>query len=346
MRGREVVRVGLLLPFSIRPQDAAALYNAAELALFDHGNQNTLLIPRDAGSDEASANAAARALMNDGADIIIGPVLREGVAGAAHAAASQNVPVIGFSSDRTIGGNGVYLLSFQLEDEVARIVSYAASQNIRTIALLAPSNEYGRRVEGALRVEAAQRGVTIVHSQLYNRTDTDAAAAATALAATLATRPAQGVLIAESGTALRSIAVTLVNAGVDRSRVRFIGTSVWAGDAQREPALAGGWYVSPDPTARTDFESRYQAAFGQPPTRLSSLGYDAVALAALLSRDRGARGFSRGSIENREGFAGSDGLFRFGANGAIERGLAIIEVRPNETHILDAAPRRFPESGT
>ncbi|HNS86666.1 MAG TPA: hypothetical protein PKH09_07165, partial [Parvularculaceae bacterium] len=43
-------------------QDAAALYNAAELALFDHGNQNTLIIPRDAGSDEASANAAARAL--------------------------------------------------------------------------------------------------------------------------------------------------------------------------------------------------------------------------------------------------------------------------------------------
>jgi branched-chain amino acid transport system substrate-binding protein len=125
-----------------------------------------------------------------------------------------------------------------------------------------------------------------------------------------------------------------------------MGTSVWAGDAQREPALAGGWYVSPDPSARTDFESRYAAAYGAPPTRLSSLGYDAVALAALLSRERGAQGFSRGAIENGEGFAGSDGLFRFSANGAIERGLAIIEVRPNETHILDAAPRRFPESGT
>ncbi|HYD72677.1 MAG TPA: penicillin-binding protein activator, partial [Candidatus Binatia bacterium] len=61
MRGRDIVRVGLLLPFSLRPQEATALYNAAELALFDHGNQGTLLIPRDAGSDESSANAAARA---------------------------------------------------------------------------------------------------------------------------------------------------------------------------------------------------------------------------------------------------------------------------------------------
>jgi hypothetical protein len=73
---------------------------------------------------------------------------------------------------------------------------------------------------------------------------------------------------------------------------------------------------------------------------------DADASAALLSRDRGSQGFSRGALENREGFAGSDGLFRFNTNGAIERGLAIIEVRPTEVTVLDAAPRRFPESGT
>jgi outer membrane PBP1 activator LpoA protein len=166
MRGRQIVRVGLLLPFSLRPQDAASLYNAAELALFELGNENTLLIPRDAGATEESANAAARALLGDGADIIIGPVLREGVAGAASAASGQNVPVIGFSSDRTVGGDGVYLLSFQLEDEVARLVSYAASQNIRSIALLAPANEYGRRIESALRAEAQAHGVTVVTSKL------------------------------------------------------------------------------------------------------------------------------------------------------------------------------------
>jgi len=346
MRGREVVRVGLLLPFSLRPQEANALYNAAELALFDHGDQNTLLIPRDAGADEASANAAARALVADGADIIIGPVLREGVVGAANAARGENIPVIGFSSDRTIGGNGTYLLSFQLEDEISRIVSYAAQHNIRTIALLAPSNEYGRRVEQSLREEARLHGVTIVHSRLYNRTDAEASAAATAVANALRTQPAQGILIAESGTALRAIGTALVQAGVDRSQVRFMGTSVWAGDAQREPTLAGGWYVSPDPAARTSFEGRYQSSYGTAPTRLASLGYDAVALAALLSRNGGPNGFTRNQLENGEGFSGSDGLFRFRSNGAIERGLAIIEVRQNEVATLDAAPQQFPRSGT
>jgi ABC-type branched-subunit amino acid transport system substrate-binding protein len=344
MRGREIVRVGLLLPFSLRPQDAAALYNAAELALFDHGNQNTLLIPRDAGADEFSASAAARALVNDGADIIIGPVLREGVAGASTAARVGNIPVIGFSSDRTVGGNGVYLLSFQLEDEIARIVSYAASQNVRSIALLAASNEYGRRVESSLRAEAARHGVAITQAQLYSRTDADASAAATALAASMRTAPTQAILIAESGSPLRAIGIALVRGGVDQRQVRFIGTSVWAGEAQREPALAGGWYVAPDPSVRSGFETHYQSTFGEEPTRLASLGYDAVALAALLSRDGGPRGFARSRLENSVGFSGSDGLFRFRSDGAVERGLAIIEVRPSEVFVLEAAPRSFPRS--
>ena len=66
-----------------------------------------------------------------------------------------------------------------------------------------------------------------------------------------------------------------------------------------------------------------------------------MALATTLSRSGGPQGFSRGAIENREGFAGSDGLFRFDDNGSIERGLAIMEVRANTVGVLDPAPHRF-----
>lgn len=342
MANRRIVRVGLLLPFSLRPQDAAALYSAAELALFDHGDQNMLLIPRDAGADAPTAAAAARALVNDGADIIIGPVLREGVEGASEAVRGQNIPVIGFSSDRTVASGGVYLLSFQLEDEIARLVSYASTRGIRSIALLAPSNEYGRRVESALREEAARRGVTVPAVQLYSRNDTEAAAAAGRMATALQATPAQAILVAESGTPLRAIGPALVRGGVNLRQVKLLGTSAWAGgDAQREPTLAGGWYVSSDPAARTDFEARYQSIFSREPTRLSSLAYDAVALAASLSRQDGAQGFSRGALENQEGFLGSDGVFRFRSNGTIERGFAIMEVRAGAVAPIDPAPRRF-----
>jgi branched-chain amino acid transport system substrate-binding protein len=352
MRGRQVVRVGLLLPFSARPQEATALYNAAEMALFELGGGNTLLIPRDAGVNEATAAATARALIDDGVDIIIGPDLRDGVAGAASAARRENVPVIGFSSDRGVAGDGVYLLSFQLEDEITRLVSHAVRRDIRTMALLAPANEYGRRVESALRAEATRQGVTIVAAQLYSRAGGEAAAAATAMAQTLAANPPQAILLADTGARLRSIASALVAGGIDRSRVRFMGTSVWAWDGedrvepQREPSLLGGWYVAADPTLRADFERRYREVFGREATRSASLGYDAVAIASLLTRQSGARGITRGALETNQGFAGSDGLFRFNPAGGIERGLAVIEVGQNTVTVVDAAPRRFPGAGT
>jgi ABC-type branched-subunit amino acid transport system substrate-binding protein len=343
MAGRPITRIGLMLPFTTRPAEADSLYRAAELALFDHGTPGMLLIPRDSGGDGTAAMAAGQALVRDGADIVIGPVLRDGVEGVARVVRSQQIPVIGFSSDRTVAGNGVYLLSFQLEDEIARLVAFAASRGINSIALLAPSNEYGRRVDQALRSEAQRHGVRIVASQLYTRTDQEAAAAARRLAQGLSGSPAQGIVIAESGTTLRAIGPALVQAGVNLRQVRLLGTSAWAGgDPQREPTLAGGWYVAPDPAARTEFEQRYRQAFGQAPsTRLASLSYDAVALVSLLSADRGSSGFTRQGIERSEGFLGADGVFRFRPDGSIERGLAIMEVRAGGSTPVDVAPRRF-----
>ena len=38
--------------------------------------------------------------------------------------------------------------------------------------------------------------------------------------------------------------------------------------------------TTPDPTLRADFEKRFQENYGTAPARLSSLAYDATALAA------------------------------------------------------------------
>ena len=42
------------------------------------------------------------------------------------------------------------------------------------------------------------------------------------------------------------------------------------------------------------------------------------------------------------GFTGVDGIFRFLADGKVERGLAIIEVERDGTKVIDPAPERFP----
>lgn len=340
MTGRNIVRIGLLLPFASRPAEAGALYQAAELAVFTYGEPGTLLIPRDSGATAASAADAVRLLLRDGADVILGPVERDTVVGAAQVARERNVPVVGFSSDRTVAGDGVYILSLPLEEDVRRIVDYAAGKGLRSYALLAPENDYGRRVEAALRAEAAARGASVTLTQFYTRTDRDAAAAARTLATQLRRTPVQAILIADGGSVLRATGPALLIGGVNMGQVKLLGTGAWAGgDTQREPTLAGGWYASPDPALRADFEQRYRTAFNRAPSRIASLGYDGVMLAIEAAKQSRQGDISRATLERPDGFTGADGVFRFRADGSIERGLAILELRQQGPAAVDPAPR-------
>jgi ABC-type branched-subunit amino acid transport system substrate-binding protein len=340
--GQDLTRIGLLLPFSQRAQDAEAFYNAAELALFERGQDTTLLIPRDAGATAGDAETAARDLVREGADIILGPLLRDQVVGAGRAARNADLAVIGFSTDVAVAGGGVYLLSFPLEEEVIRIVDYAVSRGLRTFALLAPAGEYGTRVETVMRRRLAERQATLAVTRTYARGDREAGDAASALAASAGSLGVQAVLIADGGATLRTIGPALVSGGLNLGQVRLLGTGAWAGtEASREPTLAGGWFAAPDPAGRRAFESKYQETYRAAPPRLASLAYDGVSLATFMSRDQGRTGISRSALERADGFLGADGVFRFRRDGTVERALAVLEVRPGGPVVIDAAPRRF-----
>ena len=348
MTGRPLARVGLLLPFASVQTEAQSLYEAAELALFEANDTNLLLIPRDSGGDMNASNAAAQTLIRDGADVIVGPLLAQGVVGVVRAtgAASPRPPVIAFSSDSAVAGNGAYLLSIPFEEEVTRILDYAVRQNVTRFALMAPDSEYGHRVDNALRQQAAARGATIVASQFYQRGEREAAAAAALIAPNARAFNAQAMIIADSGPPLRAIGPALLTAGLNLQTTKLIGIGWYGGDAQREPTLAGGWYAGPDPNVRAAFEQKYRAAYNRAPTRLASLAYDAIAIAEALSKELGGAGITDQALQRPDGFVGADGLFRFRPNGTIQRALAILQVQAAGPIVLEAAPRTFPGSGS
>lgn len=345
LEGRPISRLGLLLNFSTLPQESEALYNAAELALFEQNDPSLLLIPRDAGTGAGPAATAAEVLGKDGAEVIVGPLVRDSVLGARTPARRAQAPVIAFSTDRTAAGDGAYLLSFQSEEEVARIVTFAVRQGLSRIAVLAPDSEYGRRTEAEARRVARLANGQVVASQLYTPTPAGAAAAAQVFAPTLLAAGAQAVLIPGDASAASAAAEVLTRDGADASRVRLLGLGQWGvGPGFRYPSLAGAWVAAVDPGARREFERRYRAAYGKEPIRLASLAYDAVTVAAALART--PEGATRQQLERPEGFQGADGLFRFRSDGTIQRALPVFEVRANGTYgVLDAAPQTFPPPG-
>jgi len=341
------VRVGVLLPFSNGSAATRALaqsmLKAAELALFDAKNQNIVLITADEGGSPDAAAQGARNLLAQGAEIIIGPLFAQSVSAVAPIARDRAVPVISFSTDRNVAGDGIYLLSFQPENEVKRIVDFAAAQGRSNFAALVPQTIYGDRVAKAFQDEVTAKGGKITDIEHFAATPDALAAQAQAVTAS---KP-DAILVAQGGALLRGTGPALAAGGVDGNKIRLLGTGLWDDPANvKESALSGGWFAAPSPSADEAFDAKYKNAFGNNPPQLATLAYDAVSLAALLSSGAPYHRFTPAALGDPNGFAGVNGIFRFNPDGTSERGLAVLGVDPNGFTTVSPAPATFQPQGS
>lgn len=341
--GRTPVRVGVLLPFSNGSAAtrtlASSMMKAAELALFESRNRNLLLMSADEGSGGHEAVAAARTLLAEGAEVIVGPLFAQSVLAVAPLTRDHGVPLISFSTDRKVGGDGVYLLSFQPENEVRRIVLYAASRGHSGFAALIPSTVYGAHVAQAFQGSVQEAGGHVLDTENFAPASGDIAAPVERLARA---KP-DAILIAQGGSLLRDIAPTLAADGANSQQVQYLGTGLWDDPATaHEPSLVGGWYAAPDPDAERGFDDRYRASFGSQPPPLASLAYDAVSLVAALAPGAPYHRFTAEALTDPSGFSGVDGIFRFEPDGSSDHGLAVLAIEPGgEVTVISPAPTTF-----
>jgi branched-chain amino acid transport system substrate-binding protein len=341
--GAGQVKAGLILPLTA-PGNAGvagqAMRNAADMALAEFSNPNVQLLVKDDGGTADAARAGAQQALDEGAEIILGPLFAQSVSFVGQVAQPRNVPVIAFSTDANVASRGVYLLSFLPESDVDRIVQYAGSTGKHSFAALIPDNPYGTVVEAAFKQAAARRNVQIVGLERFPHDKAGMAGPVRNIAQS-STR-ADALFIADGGDAVPDVISALVADGVSVKRLQQLGTGLW--DDQRifsTAALDGGWYAAPDGAGYRNFASRYRARYKQDPVRTATLAYDAVALIAALVKTQGAQRFAPETLTNPSGFSGIDGLFRFKADGTNERGLAVLRVTAGGPQVISPAPKSF-----
>ncbi len=341
--GSGQVKVAMLLPLSASGNAGVAaqsMRNAAELALAEFQSPNIqLLIKDDAGSAQGAQQGAQQAL-GEGAEIILGPLFGLSVPATAAVARARGISVIAFSTDSSVAGRGVYLLSFLPESDVNRIVDYSASTGKRSFAALLPENAYGNVVEAAFKQAVARKGGRVVAFEKYSTDPAQTQTVARNVASALGT--ADALMLADDGDAVVNVAQTLAANGANLKRLQLLGTGLW--DSPRvyaDPNLQGGFYAAPDPSGFKSFAARYRAKYGSDPVRTATLAYDAVALVAALARTQGAQRFSQDVLTNASGFAGIDGLFRFRTDGTNERGLAVMKVAAGGAQPVVGSPKSF-----
>lgn len=341
--GTGSVRVAMLLPLGAAGNGGRIgieLRNAAQLALEDLGPQSLQIVVKDTAGEPAQALAMATEATAEGSSGVLGPVFAPEVAQAATVLRQAGKIAIAFSSDRSVAGNGVYLNSFLPESVIDRTAAYAFSQGLKSFVALVPDSPAGLLAERQLQQTLQALGGTLLQVERYQPNDAAVQVAASAIAAKAT--EAQAIYIPDGGNSPSAVAAALRSNGVDLATKKLLGTGLWSGASLGDPALAGAWFADVDQDRIAGFKTRYKEKFGVEPSTNAVLGYDSVALAVTIVRMHGPVGFTAAVIENRSGFTGYGGVFRFGADGSNQRAYAVYEVTPGGGRkLVSPAPASF-----
>ena len=306
--------------------------NAASLALLDSGDRSIRLMTYDSAAGAAAATERALA---EGAELILGPLLADDVRAVTPVARRANVPVVAFSNDSSVAGAGTYIMGATPGQAIDRVVRYSRGKGAVRFGALVPTGLYGQRAAQAMLGSVRSSGGRMTGLETFNRSTSAARSAAVMLNGR---GEMDAVLIADSGK-MAVIAGTALRPGA-----RIMGTELWAGDRTLglTPRLRGALYAAAPDARFTQLVGRYKARYGRVPYRLGSLGYDAMLLTV-----RAAKGWPIGrpfpvrSLADRDGFAGVDGIFRFGRDGVAERSLEVRQVTATGAITVSPAAATF-----
>ena len=332
-------RVALLVPLSGPNAGVGkSLSNATQLAVLDTRSDVLRITTYDTGGVGGAA-AAARQAIADGNKLILGPLLSEEAREVAPIARSARVPVLSFSNDTAVAGNGTYLLGYSPAQSIERVVDYARAQGVTNFAGLMVSGVYGERASTVFLRAVEDQGGKVLAMETYDGRPGSMTSAITKLSRT----PYQAILIAGSGSS-GVAAAPIIRKSAGGKTARILGTELWNTDSAigANAVLNGAWFASvPDNYYRT-YAAKYRTRFGAAPYRMSTLGYDAVLLTVRIARDwRPGDAFPENRLTAPDGFGGLDGSFRFRRDGIAERALEVQEVKAGTTVTVSPAPNGF-----
>ena len=319
-------KIGLLLPLSGERQSwGEGLLNAAQLAFLKTPSDRQVLIPMDSKGTAEGAIRGAEQLLSQGVRIIIGPLTAIETAAIKPMVTARHVPVLSFSNDRNVAGNGVFILGVLPDDQVQRVLDYANSYGIVGMALLAPRTIFGEDVARLLEEGQKQRkAIEPVHAAFYPATGVDPSSVITPSIESLKW---DVIVYPESGQNMQSLAAYMGDlyrkTGMRRNCIGFEG---WRSSPTllNDPNLKGCHVVGLSVERLDKFAPLFKEHFGTEPHSIAGLAYDAVQLVKKVLAHPAANLTT--ALTQPTGFLGIYGPFRLLQNGLNQRKLALYTV--------------------
>ena len=342
------VQVALLVPIGTGDATDAFLAqnfeNAARMAIADLQGVAIDLRVYDTGADATQAAAAATRAVDEGAEIILGPLYAEAANAAGIAVRNRDVNVLAFSNNTSIAGGNVFVLGATFENTAKRLAAYAATTGFDRIMVVHGDDVPGAVGRDAIVQAVVKSGATLAGVESYPLSQQGILEASSLIAENATANAANAMFLTASVNAdLPIVATMLPEHGINPAAVRYIGLTRWdiTPQALTLQGLQGGIFAMPDTSVSAQFESRYATAFGGLPHPLAGLAYDGIAAIGALVAAGKSNALSAAALTQSQGFQGTAGIFRLLPDGTNERGLAVAQIQNNQVVIVDPAPRSF-----
>ena len=140
-------QIALLLPLESQNKNtnvlANNLKNAARLAAHDLKHLNLILTIYPTSGEPARAAYAAKAAVENGSQIIVGPLLSEETLAVKIALKKDLIKIISLSNDPSVAGNGVFIMGTSFQSVAKRLVTFSQSKGLKRIAIVSPKGPIG-----------------------------------------------------------------------------------------------------------------------------------------------------------------------------------------------------------
>lgn len=351
----DVHRVAALLPLTGKyAQPGASLQAAITQAAATLGGDITVQVYDTAGSPDQCATALRKAVIDDGATIVIGPLTKEEAATCGPAAQALHTAMLPLTSSADVlsAGNQIFRAYPTTEDQARALVAETLGRrNLRNYAILHPRTAYGENAARAFTAEVTTGGGAITVEVGYDPTTADFRSVAKQLSgkafdAIFIPDTYQTVALVASAIAFQEISVGAFQTAKGPPAVPLLGLNGWHND---EIARRGGAYVQRgifvdafDPTASDPAVAAFVAGWkgANPPTVLDAVGYDAMLLAAGALAQGGDPAEALATVEIADGVAGTHG---FAATREARRDWRLLTVTRSGVVPLSALEQPAPE---
>ena len=326
-----VLNVGVLLPLTGKVSSVGqGMQNAMFMALDDLQNNKVVLKFYDTQSSAVVAKEVVRKAINEGANIILGPVMYEEVEAIAPVTLAENIPVVSFTTSPQVLQQGIYSIGLLNGEQVERVLSYAQSQNKKGLALLVPDNAGGLNVVKSVLMSIQNKDMELVKVGFYDQSSVDFTSLVKSM---VETKDFDSVLIADGGNRLKSLVSMFAYNDMMYPDVLFMGTSAWDNtNLSKETILYRGVYPMVSKSYGSYFTDKYKETFGEMPKNIYSLAYDSVLLASVLSTKK-YNNLDEG-LTSKSGFIGVNGYFKILPTGQSRHSLEVYEVSASGPKIV------------